>query len=115
MARQARAGELKTKITVQANKSERAGNGYKRDDWVTVCTPYCKWVNAYGNDVVEARKLGLGEFATLTLRYTDKITPTCRVLRDNDVAHPFEVISVNDVGARRRWLEVKVSRKAAAL
>ena len=53
------------------------------------------------------------EPATLTLRYTPKITTTCLIYRGSD-PEPYEVISVNDVDNRHTWLEVKVQRKGAA-
>jgi len=69
----------------------------------------CKWVNAFGNEVLEALKAQVKELATLTMRYSPKITPTCLIYRDED-PHPYEVISVNNVQDRRAWLEVKVRR-----
>lgn len=73
---------------------------------------WCKWVNAYGQEVFAARQAQVEEPATLTLRYTDNITPTCVLCRRGDRA-PFEVIAVNDVENRHIWLEVKVQRSTA--
>lgn len=119
MAKQAGAGDLRTKIRVfdRPGDKPRDSDGYPIDGPENVfgkgAVRYCKWVNAYGREVYDARQAGVTEPATLTLRYTPKITTTCIVYRDRDPA-PYEVISVNDVENRHVWLEVKVQRKAAA-
>ena len=116
MARYANAGELRTKIRVFRPAEKRDSDGYTRGT-VNVFGEngfrYCKWVNAHGTEVYEARQAGVTEPATLTLRYTPKITTTCLVYREKDPA-PYEVISLNDVENRHVWLEVRVQRKAAA-
>ena len=60
-----------------------------------------------------SKKAGVTEPATLTLRYTSKITTTCLIYRGGD-PRPYEVISLNDVEDRHVWLEVRVQRKGAA-
>ena len=122
MARQASAGELRTQIYVfdrplDGHGEERLdGSGYPLDERVNVFGEgngrWCRWVNAWGREVYEARQAGVTEPATLTLRYTDRITTTCVIYRGRD-PRPYEVISVNDVEDRHTWLEVKVQRKAA--
>lgn len=118
MARRANAGALRTKIRVFAPPPDGAldSDGYPASKPVNVFgegkTRYCKWVNAHGSEVYDARQAGVTEPATLTLRYTPRITTTCLVYHGEDPA-PYEVISVNDVEDRHQWLELKVQRKAA--
>lgn len=123
MAKETTAGELRTRIVVQRRIPQVNANGYECEiqslsqpaaQWEPVCTAQCKWENAYGRDVFEAHKAGLSEVATLTMRYTDKVTPTSRILRGTDPM-PYEVISVNNVLDRGVWLEIKVHRKVASL
>lgn len=116
MAKSAGAGELRTRIYVLDRAelpqvTDSIGNR-------SCGTPgllergkklWCKWVNAYGNEVYAARQARVQEPATLTLRYTPYLTPTCVLCRRGDQV-PFEVISVNDVENRHAWLEVKVQR-----
>lgn len=120
MAKRANAGELRTKIQVfDAPEGGEAlnENGYPTAEKVNVFGvggfQYCKWVNAHGSEILEARQAGVMELATLTLRYTPKITTTCDVYRGGDT-RPYEVISINDVEDRHIWLEVKVQREAPA-
>lgn len=113
MAKEASAGELRTKITVQQCTRSQTPNGYESEAWATVLISRCKWVNAYGSEVIEAKQAGLSEVATLTMRYSKHVTPACRILRGSDPV-AYEIISVNDVLDHHVWLEVKVERKVAA-
>lgn len=111
MAKQVGAGELRTTIRVFAY-IDNAPNGSGRfsGEQSQVATMRCKWVNAHGREVYDAQQAGVEEPATLTLRYTPKLTAACTVFRGAD-PDPYGVISVNDVDDRHVWLEVKVQRK----
>lgn len=119
MAKRASAAQLRTRIQVfdvpDGDGSDK--DGYEGAGAVNVFGAgrhrRCKWVNAHGPDVYEATRLGLEEAATLTMRYTPGITPTCVIYRGDD-PRPYEVISINDVEDRHVWLEVRVRRKVAA-
>lgn len=115
MAKKATAGALRTRIrVVGAGDDMRDADGYLPDTEAETLRTRCKWVNAYGREVYDAKQAGVEEPATLTLRYTPKISTICKVYRDNDPT-PYEVISLNDVENRHIWLEVKVSRKARTI
>lgn len=117
MARQARAGELRTKIMVfdaGPDDGEVDADGNRVIPMENVLGEgrcfYCKWVNAHGNEVYIARQAQVTEPATLTLRYTPKIKCTAEVHRVGD-PEAFEIISINDVENRHIWLELRVQRK----
>lgn len=120
MAKNARAGDLRTKITVWEHAPfggpvEVDADGYPVGGRANPVgrALWCKWVNAYGAEVYAARQVGVEEPATLTMRYTPFVTPTCLIYRGED-KRPYEVIGVNDVEDLHVWLEVKVKRKVAA-
>ena len=123
MASRTYAGEMRTRIQVfdlprdQAGEPVRDKDGYPAQEPVNVFGHgrqlHCKWVNAHGSEVYDAKQAGVTEPATLTLRYTSKITTTCLIYRGGD-PRPYEVISLNDVEDRNVWLEVRVQRKGAA-
>ena len=119
MANRASAGELRTRIRVFSSPTPGAvdDDGYPVDKPVNVFgdggSRLCKWVNAYGREVYDAKQAGVEEPATLTMRYTDRVTPTCLIYKGAD-ERPYEVISVNDVEDRGIWLELKVQRKVAS-
>ena len=117
------AGALRTRIQVfdlprgQDGSPALNDNGYPIQEPVNVFgegrSVHCRWVNAHGSEVYDAKQAGVTEPATLTLRYTPKITTTCLIYCGKD-PRPYEVVSLNDVEDRHAWLEVRVQRKAAA-
>ncbi len=120
MAKQAQAGELRTRIYIRrtVKASDHEGSPVQREE--SVFTPkdpervwHCKWVNAYGTEVFTAMQLQVQEPATLTMRYSALIRPDCLIYKLGDPV-PYEIISVNDVEDRHCWLEVKVRRMGAA-
>ncbi len=123
MTRHVDAGELRTRITVYDLPRDEKGevllddDGYPAQEPVNAFGPgggrSCKWEDAWGSQVYAARQAGVTDPATLTLRYTPRITTTCIIYRGRD-PRPYEVISVRDIGDRHAWMEVKVQRKEAA-
>ena len=123
MAGRTSAGEMRTRIQVFDLPRDAAGSPELDQDGYPAKTPvnvlgagryfHCKWVNAHGSEIYEAKQAGLTEPATLTMRYTNRITTTCLIYREKD-PDPYEVLSLNDVEDRHVWLEIRVQRKAAA-
>ena len=123
VAKQASAGELRTRIYihriskgsdedgVSSKKKEESAIGYDAQGKEIVY--HCKWVNAYGTEVFSGMQLHLKELATLTMRYSPRIQPDQLIYKVGDPI-PYEIISVNDVEDRHCWLEVKVGRRRAA-
>lgn len=122
MAKQASAGELRTRIYIRRMEKEADGEGVASEKAKSVFPDlpgqpervwHCKWVNAYGTEAVTAMQLQIQEPATLTMRYSPKIRPDCLIYKLGD-PDPYQIISINDVEERHTWLEVKVCRKQAA-
>ena len=122
MASRADTGELRTLIQIlrvpkgQDGQPLRDEDGYPVEETVNLFGEgkhlHCKWVNAHGSEVYEAKVASVTEPATLTIRYVPGVTTDCLVLRRGET-RPYEVISVNDVEDRHIWLELKVQRKGA--
>lgn len=122
MAKQASAGELRTRIYIRRMEKEADGEGVPAETEKSVFPDppdqpervyHCKWVNAFGTEAVTAMQLQIQEPATLTMRYSPKIRPDCLIYKLGD-PDPYQIISINDVEERHTWLEVKVCRKQAA-
>lgn len=112
------AGDLRTKIFIEDVVKTPDSEGYYRETWTNVfgtgAVAWCQWKNAHGTEELINKQMGLGEIATLRLRYSPKIMPTCRLRK---IAEPnlwWEVISVDNIGERGVWLEIKVKRGVAA-
>ncbi len=122
MSKYANAGELRIPVrfyrvvrTTDAEgfSSEREVCIFGQDQEGRDQAVLCKWVNAHGTEVLAGMQLQLREPATLTLRFSPLIDQALLVYRNGDPA-PYEVISVDNVEGRCRWLEIKVQRKEAA-
>lgn len=108
-------GEMKTKITIKNRVTGQDADGYPQETQVDVFggMVWCKWVNAYGQELFESMRLDLKEAATITMRYSDKVNQRCEIYHEND-PKPYEVVSVNDVLDKHQFLEIKVRRKVSA-
>lgn len=86
--------------------------------WGTTDTKIrCKWVSVHGKEVMENDRLGLGQVATITMRYTSLVTPRCRVWYEADAQtdmNAWEVVSVNDPEDRHAFLEITLRKLVVA-
>lgn len=121
MAKKAAAGELRTLVYFRRVCREADGKGYARQREEVVFADHaggerpihCKWVNAHGTEVFSAMQLQIREPATLTMRFSPLIDASMLVYKGID-PRPYEIVSVDNVEDRGKWLEIKVQRKGAA-
>lgn len=117
MSKSANAGELRTLVYFKRVERVNDDEGYSSETEVNVFgdgnAVRCKWVNAHGTDSFVALQMQLREPATITCRYSPLITSDLVVYRGSDSV-PYEVISIDNVENRNRWLEIKVQRKVSA-
>ena len=115
MAKQALAGEMRTKITIEVKKSGVDADGYPTEGWIDVFgkQAWCKWVNAHGAEIFDHMRLDLKDVATITMRYSALVNAECRIWREND-DKPYEIISIDNVDDARKFLEIKVKRMVKA-
>lgn len=123
MAKEASAGEMRTRITVNLVTAGSDAEGFPTE---TLTNPFggqvkCKWVNAHGKDVMENNRLEQGQVATITMRYTPLLTVNCLVWHESETgtaaepkANAWTVISVNDPEDRHRFIEATLQRKVVA-
>lgn len=122
MAKSVNPGELRTAVFFKRIQRVIDPEGYYSEEEINVRgqdaegndIPFrCYWNNAHGSEVFEGMQLQLRNPATLTMRYTPLVDITQVVYKRGD-PDPYEIISVNDVEDRHRWLEVRVQRKVVA-
>lgn len=112
MAKRANAGRLRTQIIVRKYTAKPNDNGIiaKFDkELLFEMSVWCEWINAHGKEFYEASSLNLQETATLTMRYSPKVTVDCLIVRQEDGAE-FKIISIDNVSMLNEWLELKVAR-----
>lgn len=106
-------GKLKTAITIKSVTSGSDANGTPTAPETTVLTAKCLWQNAHGTETVENLRLNLGELATITMRYSSLVNVQQRIYRGSETT-PWEIVSIDNVEQRNRWLEIKVRKMVAA-
>lgn len=112
MAKYVNAGELRTPVKFIKIERTKDTDGYPIEVKKTVLETKCKWVNVHGTEVFTAMQQQLREPATITMRYSPLINAKLTIYKDTDM---YEVISINDVEDRHKWLEIKVQRKTEAV
>lgn len=125
MSKEARPGELRTRITIQALTEGIDAGGFQTKEWTDLFggkKVWCKWANPHGTEVYEQMKLELRDPATITMRYTPLIDQRCRVFKGytpvgdqkKDDRHAYEIISIDNVLDRNKIMEIKVQRMVKA-
>lgn len=114
MAQRAYAGEMRTKITIKAPKYG-IKDGFSEEAFIDAFPDqvWCKWVNVHGAEVYQAEELHLRQPVTITMRYSPLVTVKCRIWHEQDTV-PYEIISIDNVGDRREYLEIKAQRVVTA-
>ena len=108
------AGEMRTKITIKAPQYGIKA-GFSKEVFVDIFPGpvRCTWVNAHGTAVYQAEELHLRQPVTITMRYSPLVNVKCRIWHERD-AEPYEIISIDNIGDRREFLEIKAQRVVTA-
>lgn len=117
-------GRMKTKIRIQyqtisaLDENQIAPNKI----WIDVGSAsegdlpkykYCEWVNAHGNELLKP-DINLARCpATVKLRYDARITGICRVLKENELDIPYEIISIDNIRDQNQFMEIRVQKMEA--
>lgn len=119
MARTANIGEMRTRI-----RGVNCTYGQDAEGFQTITeTPlfkgksaWCKWTFSHGNDLYEHMKLGVKQMATITMFFTEEVTPTCKIWRNGETGeeNAWHVVSINHVEDSRRFTEIRVKRGETA-
>ena len=118
MAKSVTIGQMHTKIRIYSQVKGIDDDGFPTEVWSNVFGPtdpyvWCYWVNQHGTEVLEMMKLDIKNVATITMRYTDKLTEECRIQHESD-DRLYEVVSIDNIEDDRTLMEVKVRRMVTA-
>ena len=107
-------GELTVRVRIMTPEDAITPGGTQARTYRDAGTAWCKWTNIHGTETLQAYSFGLREPATLMLRYQPGLRTDSVIIREADSAR-YEVLSVDDVEQRHRWMEIKVQRQAKSV
>jgi len=115
MALSTTTGAMTTKVVFKKQENGFDADGFPVTTWVDIFSSFvwCYWINAAGTELDEYQSTDLKENATLTLRYTDKISVRDRVYvygEEQTEENAWDVIAVNNGKRANKFVEVKVRR-----
>jgi len=103
------AGELRTSITLQLPTIGADAGGAQKPTYANAATnPIVKarWINAHGQENVQTAVKSV-QRATVTIRHREDVLTTWRVLKGGEA---WQIISIDPVQDRKRWIEMIVER-----
>lgn len=123
-------GELSSRIVLARRADSTDTGGFVTKGLAFVAQLWARWTNAHGSEALVANANGLVEPATVLVRYRDDIDATCLVVKgasltpiknEHDVVTGYqisggkiyEIISLDDIGERHEYIELKLKRMAA--
>lgn len=117
-----RASDLKTMIVIESPESQKNGKGGKTDVWKNVFgegtvipAGWKRRSNRYTADQTENDHIYAAESVLVTVRYTEKITATCRVRRRGDHGGAWSIVGSPERSPDGGWLTFIVERRIAAI
>ena len=118
MAKQAYAGAMNTKVSFKDITPTINENGFNVVEETDIFGKpvWVNWKWQHGTEVFEAMKYQLGQTATITMYYSPKINHRCKVYlaSEGDEAEPFEIVSIDAVEEKRRYMEIRLKREVKA-
>jgi SPP1 family predicted phage head-tail adaptor len=103
-------GELRTQITLESRGVSAETGGFQTPTWSTLATAWSRWTNAHGSEVWSAQAVQAEAPATVLIRYLAGLDTTCAVSKGGV---RYEIVSIDDIGERHEYLELKVQRMRA--
>jgi len=103
-------GEMRTRITFQTPTITKDAGGAQVEAYANVGTNptvWARWINAHGQEVVQSESLQFSQRATVMVRHRTDIVPTWQILKGSEI---WQILSVDGVQGRNRWVELIVER-----
>jgi SPP1 family predicted phage head-tail adaptor len=104
------AGELRTQITFQQPIISKDAGAAQVVAWANVAsngTVWARWIMAHGQEVVNSDALKSVQRAVVTIRHRTDVLTSWRVLKDGQA---WQVISVDPIQGKNRWVELVVEQ-----
>ena len=107
--------DLKTRITFQSPTVAKDAGGAQVSSWANVGTTptvWAQWINDHGQEAVLAEATVSAQRATVRIRHRSDIVEKWRVLKDGEA---WQILSIDPVQDRNRWVELRVERVKATV
>lgn len=115
MSKSANAGELRTLIQVKRRGVVTNDHGFDTETYENVYSDgqyvYCKWVGNHGSEVFNRDSYTERRSATVTMRYSPLADDGRLVVFLYGDPDPWEVVNVDNVEQRNKWLEFSVEKR----
>ncbi len=108
-------GEMRTSITFQSPTISKDAGGAQKTVYANVAskpTVKARWINDHGQEALSSGAETSVQRATVTIRHRVDVETTWRVLKD---AEPWQILSVDLIQGRNRWVELRVERVKATV
>ena len=125
-------GEMRTRIVLARREMTTDAGGFNKPTHPYISRVWARWKNVHGSEAwTAAEALGAEAAATVLIRYRPDIDETCLVVKDAFVSETvpehegdpvsltytggqiYEIVSMDDIGERHEYIELKVKRKKA--
>ena len=103
-------GELRTKIALVSRVTQQDAGGFPVQGNPVVIEVWGRWTNVHGSETWAADAAGAVKPATVLIRYHAGLDETWSVAVDGKT---YEIVSVDDIGLRHEYMELKVRRSVA--
>jgi SPP1 family predicted phage head-tail adaptor len=107
--------DLRTRITFQSPTITTDAGGAQSTTYAnvgTVPTVWAQWINDHGQEAIAAEAVTSAQRATVRVRHRTDILETWRVVKDSE---NWQILSIDEVQDRNRWIEFRVERIKGSL
>jgi SPP1 family predicted phage head-tail adaptor len=107
--------DLRTRITFQSPTITKDAGGAQKTTYANIGTNptvWSQWINDHGQESVLSTAEVSVQRATVRVRHRTDIIETWRVLKDGEA---WQVLSIDPVQDKNRWVEMRVERVKATV
>ena len=96
--------ELKHRITLQILETLTSENGFEIETWLDFKDLWAAVTNLHGREYFEAAAVQAENTVKFTIRYTDEIETTMRILFKGK---PYNITSIDNIKYANKFIEIK--------
>lgn len=102
--------DLRTRITFQSPTISKDAGGAQSQSYTNIGTHptvWAQWINDHGQESVASDAVTSAQRATVRVRQRTDILETWRVVKDGE---NWQILSIDPVQDKNRWVELRVER-----